>query len=347
MRVRYVLPIVLAGLCWAQTYSIQASHTTESLRGVSAVSREIVWASGTHGTYLRTLDSGIAWTPAQVPGAEALDFRDVEAFSANEAYLLAAGPGEQSRIYKTSNGGKTWDLQFTNREPKGFFDCMAFWDSTHGIAVGDPVGGKFELIETNDGKTWQPLPSTSLPSAVEGEGAFAASGTCIAVRGDSAVWFTTGGKVARVFRSPDRGKTWSVAETPLVQGSDSSGSFSIAFADDKHGVISGGDYKHPEQERANLAYTEDGGATWKLSPVQHPPFLSAVGYLEPSSTREILAVGSTCMLFAVSPSQDASLTFHDVSLNALSLSGRNAWAVGPKGVIARWVDGGADRAGKN
>jgi photosystem II stability/assembly factor-like uncharacterized protein len=347
MRVRCVFPIVLSGLCWAQTYSIQTSHTTESLRGVSAVSDKIVWASGTHGTYLRALDGGATWIASQVPGAEALDFRDVEAFSADEAYLLAAGPGEQSRIYKTNDGGKTWDLQFTNREPKGFFDCMSFWDRTHGIAVGDPVDGKFELIQTNNGKTWQSLPSASLPSAIEGEGAFAASGTCITVRGDSAVWFTTGGKVARVFRSSDRGKTWSVAETPLVQGSDSSGSFSIAFTDDKHGVIAGGDYKHPEQEGANLAYTEDGGATWRLSPIQRQPFLSAVEYVGSSPTRPILAVGSARLVFAPSIMKDGQLSVHDMNLNALSVVRAGyAWAVGPKGAIVRWVQSD-DGAAKN
>ena len=91
---------------------------------------QLAWASGTHGTYLRTTDGGNTWQPAQVPGAEALDFRDVEAFSADLAYLLSAGPGDQSRIYKTTNAGKTWTLQFTNKNPKGFFDCMAFWTPT-------------------------------------------------------------------------------------------------------------------------------------------------------------------------------------------------------------------------
>ena len=133
MRFRCWLPILLTALSFAQSHVIQNSHTTEDLRGVSAISTKVVWASGTHGTYLRTLDGGETWTPAQVPGAEALDFRDVEAFSADEAYLLAAGPGDQSRIYKTTNGGKTWALQFTNREPKGFYDCMAFWDLNNGI----------------------------------------------------------------------------------------------------------------------------------------------------------------------------------------------------------------------
>ena len=118
---------------------IQFSHTTESLRGVSAVSRQVAWASGTHGTYLRTVDGGRTWTPAQVPEAGTLDFRAVVAFSADEAFLMSAGPGDQSRIYYTSDGGKHWLLQFTNTNPKGFFDSMVFWDSKHGVVLGDPI----------------------------------------------------------------------------------------------------------------------------------------------------------------------------------------------------------------
>src|SRR5579863_9308337 len=139
--------LLLSATLFAQTYSVQKSNTEESLRGLSAASK-VIWASGTHGTYLRSTDGGASWRAMQVPGAEILDFRDVEAFDADLAYLLSIGSGEQSRIYKTTNGGKTWNLQFTNKNPKGFFDCMAFWDRDHGIAIGDPVEGKFELIAT-------------------------------------------------------------------------------------------------------------------------------------------------------------------------------------------------------
>jgi photosystem II stability/assembly factor-like uncharacterized protein len=341
------LCVVLTGLCSAQTHTLQNSHTTENLRGVSAVSASVVWASGTHGTYLRTLDGGLSWTPAQVPGAEALDFRDVEAFSGDEAYLLAAGSGEQSRIYKTIDAGKHWNLEFTNHEPQGFFDCVAFWDRTHGIAVGDPVDGKFELIATEDGIHWTPVMPASLPPAIEGEGAFAASGTCITVQGKSNVWFATGGKVARVFHSGDRGKTWSVAETPITQGSDSSGIFTICFVDEKRGLIAGGDYKHPEQEGPNLASTEDGGAIWKLSPIQPQPFFSAVGYMEPSQRHSLLAVGSARATFADDVQHTEWLTSLDTNLNALSFAPRNAWGVGPKGAIMHWLEGKTGTSGKN
>jgi photosystem II stability/assembly factor-like uncharacterized protein len=347
MHARGWLCVVLTGLCSTQTHTLQESHTTENLRGVSAVSASVVWASGTHGTYLRTLDGGLSWTPAQVPGAEALDFRDVEAFSADEADLLAIGPGDQSRIYKTTDGGKHWALEFTNPEPKGFFDCMAFWDRTHGIAVGDPVDGKFELIATEDGIHWQPLMPASLPPAIEGEGAFAASGTCITVQGKSNVWFATGGKIARVFHSGDRGKTWSVVATPISQGTDSSGIFTIRFVDDKHGLIAGGDYKHPEQEGPNLAYTEDGGATWKLSPISHQPFVSAVGYMEPSRRHGLLGVGSARATFADNVQHKAWLTSLDTNLNALSFAPGNAWAVGPKGAIMHWLGGNLGTSGND
>ena len=333
----FVLLVLLTALCSAQSHVFQNSHTTENLRGVSAISTKVVWASGTHGTYLRTLDGGETWMPAQVPGAEALDFRDIEAFSADDAYLLAAGPGDQSRIYETTDGGKTWTSQFTNREPKGFYDCMAFWDLNNGIAVGDPVDGKFELITTEDGAHWRPLVPETIPPAVPGEGAFAASGSCITVRGDSNVWFSTGGKAARVFASSDRGKTWSVVETPIVHGTDSSGSFSIFFRDRGHGVISGGDYQHPDQQSANLAYTDDGGKTWKLSSLQPQPFFSAVGYIDPTSAHGLLAVGSAHAAFAEDVAEQKWLEFLDTNLNALGIAApRDAWAVGPKGIIMHW-----------
>src|SRR5580698_9786975 len=183
---RLLALFLLAATALAQGPRIQISHTTESLRGVSAVSQNVAWASGTHGTYLRTTNAGATWIPAQVPDAANLDFRAVVAFSADEAFLMSAGPGDQSRIYHTTDAGQHWQLQFTNTNPKGFFDSMAFWDSKHGSALGDPVPDdsgklKFELLTTNDRQTWHPIPPSQLPPAVEGEGAFAASNSCIAI----------------------------------------------------------------------------------------------------------------------------------------------------------------------
>jgi photosystem II stability/assembly factor-like uncharacterized protein len=348
MPTRAILPVLLATSLFAQNPTTQKSNTTENLRGVSALANQVAWASGTHGTYLRTTDGGNTWQPAQVPGAEALDFRDVKAFTADFAYLLSAGPGDQSRIYKTTDAGKTWTLQFTNPNPKGFFDCMAFWDRDHGITVGDPVADssgklRFELIATEDGKNWKPL--DSLPPALEGEGAFAASGTCITVQGNANVWFASGGKVARVFHSTNAGKTWTVADTPVIHGQDSTGIFSIAFRDATHGVIAGGDYKHPEQDGPNLAFTNDGGASWKLSPISPQAYFSAIAFAKPhSDSAAIVIVGSSRSVYEddiaktseqKTSSQKTSLQrTWDWNLNAVSVSPTGeAIAVGPKGLI--------------
>jgi photosystem II stability/assembly factor-like uncharacterized protein len=296
--VAFFVSVLLASGAGAQTGPrVQFSHTNESLRGVSAVSRQVAWASGTHGTYLRTIDGGRTWTPAQVPDAGSLDFRGVVAFSADEAFLMSAGPREQSRIYHTRDAGKHWQLQFTNTNPKGFFDSMAFWDSTHGVVLGDPIPDesgklKFEILLTDDGQNWRPVPSAQLPDAMEGEGAFAASNTCLALvpsASDSNIWFATGGKAARVFHSADRGQTWLVFDTPVVHGPDSAGIFSIAFRDATHGVIVGGDYKRPREDGPNLAFTEDGGKTWTLSELHPLAYFSAVAYdrkINEAATRE-------------------------------------------------------------
>lgn len=263
----------------------QSSNTTEDLRGVSAVSAEVAWASGTHGTYIRTTDGGRTWIAAQVPNAANLDFRGVVAFSADEAFLMSSGPGDQSRLYHTSDAGRHWELQFTNTNPKGFFDSIAFWDSTHGVVLGDPIPDehgqlKFEILTTEDGKSWTPIPPAQLPPAAEGEGAFAASNSCLAILPlpDANIWFATGGRTARMFHSPDHGRTWEVFDTPINHGPASAGIFSITFRDPLHGAIAGGDYKHPDEDGPNLAFTNDGGKKWTLSKIFPQSYYSAVVY---------------------------------------------------------------------
>lgn len=346
-RRQSALAIVLVA-CGAlgQELAPQKSNTTENLRGVSVLAEGIAWASGAHGTYLRTLDGGSTWHAAQVPGGEGLDFRDVKAFSADMAYLLSAGLGDQSRIYKTTDAGRTWTLQFTNRDAKGFFDCMAFWDRDHGIAVGDPVADaagnlNFELISTADGgKEWKALRPSGLPRAVEGEGAFAASGTCIAVQGKKNVWFVSGGTTARVFRSSNGGKSWTVAETPMAHGPASAGIFSIAFRDGKHGVMVGGDYQHPERDGRNVAFSGDGGRTWKLAGASPQAYFSAVALrptrrgVRPAGTA-VLVVGSAGAAYSDDITRAGWRNTWKVNLNALSVGAKGeAIAVGPQGAIA-------------
>jgi photosystem II stability/assembly factor-like uncharacterized protein len=316
-----------AQYAWAE----EKSGVDVRLRGVSAVNSTVVWASGNNGTFLRTTD-GAYWETGVVPGAADLDFRDVHAVSASTAYLLSAGLGAKSRIYKTVDGGKSWALQFLNQEPDAFFDGFAFWDATHGIAFGDPVNGKFSIIRTNNGgASWSPIPSANLPVAIPGEAAFAASGSSITVFGQNDVWFATGGAAARVFHSGDRGFTWSVANTPIVSGTESAGIFSIFFLDRKTGFVVGGNYQQEKVSGANFARTIDGGNTWTLGP-KLPGYRSA-----------IVAISSLPLLIAVGPSGVDTLlpnenSWHsetDLSFDAISFTSGIGWAVGANGRIAR------------
>ena len=335
MRLCRLVPLVLSSVALAQSFTVQNSNSTENLRGLSAVSSSVIWASGTHGTYVRTVDGGATWSAAQVPGAETLDFRDLEAFSADEAYLLAAGPGDQSRIYKTADAGKTWTLQFTNSNPKGFYDCMSFWDRTHGIALGDPIEGVFEIIGTDDGVHWGPLADAVSPRSLAQEGAFAASGTCIMTQGDR-VWFVTGGSAARVFRSMNRGNTWSAADLPLVKDNASSGAFSVALDGQGRALAGGGDYQHPERN-PNLAYSEDGGITWQVLPFRQQSYVSAVA-IDPANRQHLLAVGSAHAAYTDNLQSGIWKDYWDLNLNAARFVGPGeAIAVGPQGKIVRFT----------
>ncbi len=322
---------------------MQRSGTTVRLRGVSAVSSRVAWASGDKGTFARTVDGGRNWTSGTVPGAEELDFRDVDAFDANTAYLLSIGEGDKSRIYKTTDGGRRWELQFKSERAAAFFDSMAFWDRDHGIAVSDPVGGRFLVIQTADGgRTWKETPAEGMPLALEGEGAFAASGTCIAVQGRTNVWFATGGpNGARVFSSTDGGRTWAVATTPLVSGK-SAGVFSITFWDARRGVVVGGDYTKEGETGNNVAVTTDGGRTWALiKGAGLSGYRSCVVFVPGTGSRK-----ATPTLFAVGPTGSEYSTDGGNSWTSFGTGGyhsadfagpKNAgWAVGERGVIAKY-----------
>lgn len=323
---------------------VQNSQTTENLRGVSAVSRSVAWASGTRGTYLRTTDGGQTWIAAQIPEAATLDFRGVVAFSADEAFLMSSGPGELSRIYHTADAGAHWQLQFMNTNPRGFLDSIVFWDRTHGLALGDPVPDdagklKFEILTTSDGMNWSVAVTTGMPAAADGEGAFAASNTCVAILpGGSDVWFATGGKAARVFHSADRGKNWSVVDSPIARGPESQGIFSIAFRDALHGVIAGGDYKRPNDDGDNLAFTVDGGKSWTLSKLRPLAYFSAVAYDRKYQTERIFIVGQD-FVFDFRPPLNPSRVKADNKV-AMKFNAASAFpeggllVVGPKGVVA-------------
>jgi len=272
----------------AVAWQAQTSGVTGRLRGVSAVSSSVAWASGANGTVLRTTDGGRSWQPRPVNGAEQLDFRDVDAISDRVAYALSIGAGESSRIYKTADEGAHWDLQFANRDPKVFLDAMAFRDETHGIAFSDSVDGRFVILETTNGRMWARVAAERLPPALPGEGAFAASGTNVALFGDRRVWIGT--TASRVLRSSDGGRSWTVAQTPLATGK-ATGIFSIAFRDERHGVIVGGNYEKESDAIDNAATTSDGGATWTLVRDHGLSGFRSVVAWAPGAPQPLIAIG--------------------------------------------------------
>jgi len=322
------LCVVAANAQWVK----QSVNTTASFRGLAVVSEQVVWASGTGGTVIRTVDGGKAWDVITVPGAEKLDFRDIEAFDANTAYILSIGNGADSRIYKTIDGGKTWKEQFRNTSEKAFYDAIACWDKKNCIAMSDPVDGHYVLINTTDSETWKPIVSNKLPAAKDGEAAFAASGTCLYINpANGHVFLISGGTDARVFRSTDKGKSWTAATTPIVKGTAGSGIFSIAFRNDLHGTIVGGNYEKPNETGNTVSFSRDGGMTW-YEGEGLTGYRSAVAYIDDRTT---IAVGTN----GTDISYDRGGTWKkigDENLNAVASKGNSAvWAVGPKGLVVR------------
>jgi len=211
---------VLVSAQWVR----QSVNTTASFRGLSVVSEKVVWASGTGGTVIRTINGGKKWDVIQVPDAARLDFRDIEAFDANTAYILSIGNGESSRIYKTTDGGATWKLQFKNTNEKAFFDAIACWDNQNCIAMSDPVDGKFLFIRNYGGDNWETIESSAV--ARPGQAAFAASGTCLITAGlNHPAFLVTGGSAAEVLFSGNNGRDWETRATPIISGSPGSGIF--------------------------------------------------------------------------------------------------------------------------
>jgi len=256
------------------TLTPQASGTTNSLIAVSPVNPQVVWASGRAGTFVVTTNGGRTWRAAVVPGAETLQFRDVQGVSAKVAYLQSIGNNPTDfRIYKTEDGGATWTMQFQNQNPQAFYDCFAFWTPKKGIAHSDSVSGVFPDLRTTDGVTWQDI-SGNMPPALPGEGSFAASGTCVATQGGQNAWIATGAStIARVLATRDGGDTWDAYDTPLVS-SPSAGAFTVAFRNPWAGIVGGGDLDPSNPNSAATATSSDGGVTWALT--NPPPVTGAI-----------------------------------------------------------------------
>lgn len=336
--------LVGSGECARGQWLPQAAGSTAELRGLSVVDRAVAWLSGARGTVVRTTDGGATWSAESLPGASALDLRAIHGESGLLAWAMSSGEADkgQARLYRTTDGGKHWALQYSTHRKGVFFDAIAFWDRRHGIALSDPVAGHFFLLTTSDGGAhWMRVPPSRLPATLPGEGAFAASGSCLTVLGAADVWIGTGGAAkARVFHSRDRGRHWAVAETPVHAGRASAGIFSLAFRDALHGVAVGGDYQKAREAIDNVALTDDGGRSWTRA-VGTPPagYMSAVSYVPGggSATQTLVAVGLAGTAVSTDDGRSWAMTdsvaYNSVQFVAPSDGGV---AAGPRGRVARW-----------
>jgi photosystem II stability/assembly factor-like uncharacterized protein len=328
--------VAIAGAAAASySWHLTPTGSTARLRGLSAVSERIAWASGSQGTVLRTLDQGATWQSVGPPGTANLQFRDIQAFDENNAVILSIGPGTDSRVYVTSNGGATWTLTFVNPDPNAFYDCMTFFDKKRGLALSDPPdGARFRILATDDGgRSWHVVDPAGMPPALPGEAGFAASGQCITSKGHTAWFGTGGGAAARVFRSSDRGLTWTVSTTPILS-SPTAGIFSLAFRDENHGLAVGGDFLAPTASPDNFASTRDSGRNWALIPGAPAEYRSGSTWVDGHTAIAVGPSGSD-----VSTDQGDTWTrFDGGSFDTADCANPNAcWASGEQGRAAYLV----------
>ncbi len=312
----------------------------QSFRGLDAVDRRTAWISGGSisggaGKVFRSTDGGETWDDVTPPGTEGLSLRDIEAQDAETAVVLAIGPGEDSRIYRTTDGGETWVETFRNDDEAAFYNCLDFFPGgKRGLAVSDPVDGKFRVISTDDGgRSWGVLPDAGMPDST-GEANFSASGDCLVIAGGDA-WFGSGGSVARVFHSTDRGLTWTATDSTIPAG-EAAGVFGLAFKNPRHGVAVGGDFADPADGADASARTRDGRTWTGGGDLAH---LGEDAAWRTGSPATVVVVGESGATAGSSISHDGGRTweqFSEVGFHTLDCTEDGAC----------WAAGGLGRAGR-
>jgi photosystem II stability/assembly factor-like uncharacterized protein len=300
-----------------------------SIRAI-VLDRDNIWYAGDKNRFgFYDLKSNKKFENTIVEDTLKIEFRSI-AKTANYIYALSvANPG---LLYQITKDGKKSKLVYQEKNEKVFYDSMQFWNNEEGIAIGDPVTDCLSIIKTHDGgNTWNKLPDNKLPKVFEGEAHFAASNTNIVVKGND-TWIVSGGKKSRVFYSPNKGDSWKVYETPIVQGKQMTGIFTADFYDAKNGFISGGNYELLNQNSENKAITADGGKTWKLIANNEAfGYASCVQYVPNSKGKGIVVVGASGLYYSsdggvnwVQFSKDSSLyTIRFIDESAAIAAGRN------------------------
>ncbi len=270
--------------------------STLSIRAIELLKDNSLAFAANNGTFGLYKPRAKSWmTSIQKYDSLNLQFRAVAHTSTDFFMLSVENP---ALLYKTGDDG-TMEVVYKEEGASVFYDAMTFWNDLEGIAIGDPTDDCLSVIITRDGgSTWNKLSCKSLPKINEGEAAFAASNTNIAVVGDQ-TWIATGGKTSRILYSPDKGATWDVYETPIVSGQSTTGIYSVDFYDGMNGFAIGGDYTKPEMTTANKIVTTDGGKTWrKVADNSQPGYSSCVQYVPNSQANSLVAVGTNGVFYS-------------------------------------------------
>jgi photosystem II stability/assembly factor-like uncharacterized protein len=328
---------VVAGTPPPPRVTALASPATALIQAVHAVDSLVVWASGHRGTVLRSRDGGHTWERLETPAGDTLEFRDVHAANADTAWILSAGEGTKSRIYRTTNGGASWTLQFINRDSAAFYDCLSFGNGSTGVAYGDASQRRTNVLRTDDGgNTWRLLSPSVVPSPLPGEGAFAASGLCVVHADANTVFIATGAPGSRLFRSRDAGRTWSTENTPFARGV-AAGLSGLSFASAQRGIAVAGDMNRlrTDSAQAVVGITTDAGRTWAMR--RRPPLpgaLAGVTWVPAAGPGVAVVVGFGGAFYT----DDEGWTWHTLTTDVttgVSASGRHVWIGGAKGMLWR------------
>lgn len=252
-----------------------SSPVKSSIRGISCVDSSTVWLSGAKGTVIRSLDGGKNWDKLIEPDNDSLDFRDVQAFSKDEAIIVSAG--FPSRVYRTINGGKSWSLVHENNDSAAFMNSIEFKNRKEGVILGDQLFGRHLILTTSDGgATWSRVDSTYVPQPLAIENGFAASGSCITINKEGHFFIGLGGERTRVFSSVD-GLNWRATNTPMVHGEGgASGIYSIAYGNDLIMAV-GGNYSKPDSTHYPII-SRDQGNSWQPTPAKVNGYRSVIAY---------------------------------------------------------------------
>ena len=261
-----------------------------------------------------------------------LEFRSI---SQTKDYIFMVNVGSPALLYRVSKDGSRIKKMYQENHPKAFYDSMQFWNNEEGIAMGDPTDNCLSVLITRDGgTTWTKIDCENLPKVAEGEGAFAASNTNLIIKGTE-TWMVSGGKKSRVFYSADKGKSWKVFDTPIIQGQAMTGIFTADFYDSKNGFIAGGNYEKLNQNFGNKAITDDGGKSWTLVAEKEGfGYASCVQYVPNSNAEQLVTVGASGLYYSSSAGEKWSKLSDDKTLYTLRfLNDSTAIAAGKNKII--------------